>query len=89
MNKRRLIPLFAAFVLWGSQYVISKIALRTVPPVTLLALRYLVSVPALFIVLRLRHALTPKKKATGRFSLPSALRGISRVSACKCWASTG
>jgi len=62
MNKRRLIPLLAAFVLWGSQYVISKIALRTVPPVTLLALRYLVSVPALFIVLRLRHALTPIKK---------------------------
>lgn len=62
MNKRRLIPLFAAFMLWGSQYVISKIALRTVPPVTLLALRYLVSVPALFIVLRLRHALTPIKK---------------------------
>ena len=62
MNKRRLIPLFTAFVLWGSQYVISKIALRTVPPVTLLALRYLVSVPALFIVLRLRHALTPVKK---------------------------
>ena len=62
MNKRRLIPLFAAFVLWGSQYVISKIALRTVPPVTLLALRYLVSVPALFIVLRLRHALIPVKK---------------------------
>ncbi len=62
MNKRRLIPLFAAFVLWGSQYVISKIALRTVPPVTLLALRYLVSVPSLFIVLRLRHALTPVKK---------------------------
>lgn len=62
MNKRRLIPLFAAFVLWGSQYVISKIALRTVPPVTLLALRYLVSVPTLFIVLRLRHALTPVEK---------------------------
>lgn len=62
MNKRRLIPLFAAFVLWGSQYVISKIALRTVPPVTLLALRYLVSVPALIIVLRLRHTLTPVKK---------------------------
>ena len=62
MNKRRLIPLFAAFVLWGSQYVISKIALRTVPPVTLLALRYLVSGPAPFIVLRLRHALTPVKK---------------------------
>ena len=62
MNKRRLIPLFAAFVLWGSQYVISKIALRTVPPVTLLALRYLVPVTSIFIVLRLRHAQTPIKK---------------------------
>lgn len=59
MNKRRLIPLFTAFVLWGSQYVISKAALRTIPPVTLLALRYLVSIPALFIVLRLRKAMKP------------------------------
>lgn len=59
MNKRRLIPLFTAFVLWGSQYVVSKIALRTIPPVTLLALRYLVSIPALLPVLRLRRALKP------------------------------
>ena len=91
MNKRRLIPLFAAFVLWGSQYVISKIALRTVPPVTLLALRYLVSVPALFIVLRLRHALTPIKKGdwpilfaigfTGYFaSFCLQMLGINRLS---------
>lgn len=90
MNKRHLIPLFAAFVLWGSQYVISKIALRTVPPVTLLALRYLVSVPALFIVLRLRHALTPVKKGdwpilfaigfTGYFaSFCLQMLGISRL----------
>lgn len=90
MNKRRLIPLFAAFVLWGSQYVISKIALRTVPPVTLLALRYLVSVPALFIVLRLRHALTPIKKGdwpilfaigfTGYFaSFCLQMQGINRL----------
>lgn len=90
MNKRRLIPLFAAFVLWGSQYVISKIALRTVPPVTLLALRYLVSIPALFIVLRLRHALTPVKKGdwpilfaigfTGYFaSFCLQMLGISRL----------
>lgn len=90
MNKRRLIPLFADFVLWGSQYVISKIALRTVPPVTLLALRYLVSVPALFIVLRLRHALTPVKKGdwpilfaigfTGYFaSFCLQMLGISRL----------
>ena len=59
MNKRRLIPLFTAFVLWGSQYVVSKVALRTIPPVTLLALRYLVSIPALLLVLRLRRALKP------------------------------
>ena len=65
MNKRHLVPLFTAFVLWGSQYVISKAALRTIPPVTLLALRYLVSIPALFIVLKLRHALTPVKKGDG------------------------
>ena len=59
MSKRRLIPLFTAFVLWGSQYVVSKVALRTIPPVTLLALRYLVSIPALLLVLRLRRALKP------------------------------
>ena len=59
MNKRRLIPLFTAFVLWGSQYVVSKVALRTIPPVTLLALRYLVSIPALLLVLRLHRALKP------------------------------
>ena len=59
MNKRRLIPLFTAFVLWGSQYVVSKVALRTIPPVTLLALRYLVSIPALLLVLCLRRALKP------------------------------
>ena len=47
MNKRRLIPLFTAFVLWGSQYVVSKVALRTIPPVTLLALRYLISIHVL------------------------------------------
>ena len=59
MNKRHLIPLFTAFVLWGSQYVVSKVALRTIPPVTLLALRYLVSIPGLLLVLRLRWALKP------------------------------
>lgn len=62
MNKRRLIPLFTAFVLWGSQYVVSKVALRTIPPVTLLALRYLVSIPALLLVLRLRRALKPVER---------------------------
>ena len=61
MNKRRLIPLFTAFVLWGSQYVVSKVALRTIPPVTLLALRYLVSIPALLLVLRLHGKLFQRR----------------------------
>lgn len=62
MNKRHLIPLFATFLLWGSLYVVSKIALRTVPPVTLLALRYIVSIPALYILLKLRGAMKPVAK---------------------------
>ena len=86
MNKRRLIPLFTAFALWGSQYVVSKVALRTIPPVTLLALRYLVSIPALLLVLRLRRALKPVDR---RDWPPSASPGISPASACKCWGLTG
>lgn len=61
-NRRHLIPLFGTFVLWGSLYIVSKIALRTIPPVTLLLLRYLISVPALYAVLRLRRALKPMQR---------------------------
>ncbi|MBP3428257.1 MAG: DMT family transporter [Clostridia bacterium] len=57
MNKKHLIPLFGTFLCWGSLYIVSKIALRTVPPVTLLALRYLVAIPALYVILRLRGAM--------------------------------
>ena len=59
MKKRYLIPLFGTFICWGSLYVVSKIALKTVPPVTLLALRYLVAIPALYGILRLRGVLRP------------------------------
>lgn len=78
MNKRRLIPLFTAFVLWGSQYVVSKVALRTIPPVTLLALRYLVSIPALLLVLRLRRALKPGGQARLADSLCHRLHRVFR-----------
>ena len=57
MKKWYYVPLFGTFILWGSLYIVSKIALRTVPPVTLLALRYIVSIPALFVILKLRGAL--------------------------------
>lgn len=57
MNKKAMIPLLGTFLCWGSLYVVSKIALRTIPPVTVLALRYLVAIPALFLLLKLRGAL--------------------------------
>ena len=56
-NKKHLIPLFGTFLCWGSLYVVSKIALRTIPPVTLLALRYLVAIPVLFVILKCRGTL--------------------------------
>ncbi len=57
MNKKYMIPLLSTFLCWGSVYVASKIAMRTIPPVTLLALRYLVAIPALFLLLKMRGAL--------------------------------
>ncbi|MGN0990084.1 MAG: DMT family transporter [Candidatus Ventricola sp.] len=62
MNRKHMIPLLGAFLCWGSLYVVSKLALRTIPPVTVLALRYLVAIPALYLLLRLRGALRPLRK---------------------------
>lgn len=63
MNRKHMLPLLGAFLCWGSLYVVSKIALRTIPPVTVLALRYLVAIPALYILLKARGALRPLKRA--------------------------
>ncbi len=62
MNRRTMIPLLGTFLCWGSLYVVSKIALRTIPPVTVLMLRYLVAIPALFLLLKLRGALRRVEK---------------------------
>ncbi len=62
MNRKHMVPLFGAFLCWGSLYIVSKMALRTIPPVTLLALRYLVAVPVLFVLLKLRGALKPLQR---------------------------
>ena len=62
MNKKYMVPLMGTFLCWGSLYVVSKIALETIPPVTVLMLRYLVAVPALFLLLKLRGALRPVQK---------------------------
>lgn len=65
MNKKHMIPLLGTFICWGSLYVVSKIALRTIPPVTVLMLRYLVAVPALYLILKVRGALRPVQKKHG------------------------
>ena len=57
MKKVYMAPLMGTFLCWGSMYVVSKIAMRTVPPVTLLALRYIVAIPVLFVILKLRGKL--------------------------------
>lgn len=57
MKKVYMAPLMGTFLCWGSLYVVSKIALKTVPPVTLLALRYMVAIPLLFAILKLRGRL--------------------------------
>ena len=57
MKKVYMAPLMGTFLCWGSMYVVSKIAMRTVPPVTLLALRYIVAIPVLFAILKLRGKL--------------------------------
>ncbi|MBQ7886704.1 MAG: DMT family transporter, partial [Clostridia bacterium] len=61
-NRKYLAPLFLAFLCWGSLYVVSKIAMKTIPPVTLLEIRYLIAAPTLFLLLKLRGALRPLKK---------------------------
>ena len=90
-NRKYLVPLFTAFLCWGSIYVVSKVAMRAIPPVTLLALRYLIAVPTLFLLLKIRGALRPLKKEhmgtvfaigfTGYFaSFCLQMLGINRLS---------
>jgi len=62
-NRKHLIPLFLTFLCWGSVYVFSKIAMRAFPPVTMLALRYVIAVPTLFLLLKLRGVLKPLRRA--------------------------
>jgi len=90
-NRKHLAPLFLAFLCWGSVYVVSKVALRTIPPVTLLVLRYTIAVPTLFLLLKLRGVLKPLKKEHMRtvfaigftgyfFSFCLQMLGINRLS---------
>jgi drug/metabolite transporter (DMT)-like permease len=53
--------------IWGSLYIVTRIALETVSPVTLLCSRYLFAAPALFAIVRLRGKpcrIDPKDRLT-------------------------
>ena len=90
MNRKHMIPLLLTFLCWGSVYVASKIAMNQIPPVTLLAMRYLSATPALFFILKISGRLRPVKKEhiptiftigfTGySFSFCLQMLGISRL----------
>lgn len=57
MNKKHMAALLGTFVCWGSVYVAAKLAMSSIPPVTMLALRYVVAIPALFLLLKVRGTL--------------------------------
>ena len=91
MNVSYMPALFTAFLCWGTQYVMSKIALQTLPPVTLLLVRYAVAVPTLFLLLIFRRKLKPLQRKdvkmvaaigfTGYFfSFCVQMMGINRLS---------
>lgn len=52
--KRKLgyLYLLMVFIIWGSLYVVSKYALATIPPITVLLFRYLISVVVLAILVK-------------------------------------
>lgn len=55
------IYLVLTFVIWGSLYVVSKYAMETVPPITVLLSRYLISVVVLGIA-RVKKGFQPVKR---------------------------
>ncbi len=54
--------LLAVYLLWGSTYLAIRVALETIPPFTIGALRFLVAVGGLYLVLRLRGAPAPTRR---------------------------
>lgn len=60
--------LVTVFVIWGSLYVVSKFALATIPPITLLLFRYLAAVAALALLAR-KVSLKPVRRADIKYFL--------------------
>lgn len=54
--------LLAVYLVWGSTYLAIRVALETIPPFTLGALRFLIAGGGLYLVLRLRGAPVPSPR---------------------------
>ena len=61
--------MFITFFIWGSIYVVSKFALDVMAPFMLLLVRYLVSVAALAVLLKLRGTRKKVKKGDWKYIL--------------------
>lgn len=62
---------------WGASYPLLKVALETIPPVTLVAFRCSVAVVFLMIVMRATRQTFPRDRATwGRLAVQSCLNGF-------------
>jgi drug/metabolite transporter (DMT)-like permease len=57
--------LFAVYVIWGSTYLVMRVALETIPPFLMGAMRFLTAGALLFGFLRLRGAPSPSAKEWG------------------------
>lgn len=65
--------LLAVYLLWGSTYLAIRVALETIPPFTLGALRFLIAGGGLYLVLRLRGAPAPSRREWRTASLTGVL----------------
>jgi len=65
--------LLAVYFLWGSTYLAIRVALETIPPFTLGALRFLVAGGGLYLFLRLRGAPVPSPREWHRATITGVL----------------
>lgn len=61
--------------LWGSSYLLIKVAVVSIPPVTLIAIRVSLAAVLLLAIVRLQNARLPKDRQTRRLLLVQALLG--------------
>lgn len=84
--------LLTVYFLWGSTYLAIRVALETIPPFTIGALRFLIAGGGLYVVLRLRGAPRPSPREWRTASITGALLfvcGNGFVVLAEQWVSSG